>query len=201
MVRLALRMPISALLAFALTLAGCSGDAHVSDSEHSANDNSAAGHGMRAIRSPPASGFSSIDWSVFGRKLFSCLPPSGQSWDQFLPYIRFVDVTGDGVPDALVTGACPSPTSPNPTMVLVLTDRSSPEPKVIGVLPEGAGNYFDGLSVSLSGTEITMRGPAYSRNAPSCCPDLNLVLNYRWRNNHFVQVGRTVRRMSLHDQP
>jgi len=56
--------------------------------------------------------FAGMDWSSFLRPVLGCLPPTGASWDHVVvDTSRYVDVTGDGVPDELLLTACPTSTS------------------------------------------------------------------------------------------
>jgi hypothetical protein len=188
------RIRLSLFLALALGAAACSGGGGQRVSGRSSVSNGSTGHVVREIQSPLASGFAAVDWPIYGRKFFNCLPPSGQIWDQFLPVIRYADVTGDGIPDAVVEGACPSSTSPNPAMVIIFSGASpATRPAEIGRLPEGKNYFFASMDMTLKGAVITLSGLAYGPTARLCCPNLDITLAYRWRAGRFVRVSRAVK--------
>jgi hypothetical protein len=139
-----------------------------------------------------------VDWSVYARKFFGCLSPNGESWNQFLPDVRYTDVTGDGIPDALVIGACPSPTSGNAAQVVIFSGASPRGSlKEIGELPQGSNNYFVSMNVAINGTVISLDGTSYdSPQTPLCCPDAQLTMIYRWHGGRFTQVRRDLRKLA-----
>lgn len=145
--------------------------------------------------------FAGMDWSSFLRPVLGCLPSTGEKWDHVeVSASRYVDVTGDGVPDELLLTACPTSTSANPAQVVVVDGTSTASsPQVIGVLPgvpNGMTNYYSSMSFTTKGTTVTLTGQSYSGNTPMCCPDLMLTITYRWRGGRFVQTRRTVKPVS-----
>ena len=130
------RYRLFVILAVLLSVAACTG----SPAQHPVSQTTTGGPAaVRAVKSPLASAFAAVDWSSYARKFFGCQSPSGESWDQFLPDVRYTDVTGDGIPDALVIGACPSPTSGNPAQVVIFSGVSPHGSlKEIGDLPQGS---------------------------------------------------------------
>jgi len=157
-----------------------------------------ATHPVTEVKSPLASALATTDWSTFGRKYFECAPPSGQAWDQFTPDVFYADITGDHIPDALVIGACPTPTSPNPAMVAIFSVTSARQnPHEIGLLPTDSSDYFTGLHLRVDGPAITISGPAYSSaRQPLCCPDEELSITYRWQAGHLTKISQTARKLS-----
>ena len=126
-------------------------------------------------------------------------PPSGESWGR-VPSGRRVwpDVTGDGVPDALVIGACPSPTSGSAAHVVIFSGASPRGGlKEIGDLPQGSKNFFVSMNVTVKGTVISLDGSSYaSPQSPFCCPDARLTMVYRWSGGRFTQVSRELRKLA-----
>jgi hypothetical protein len=186
------------VVALVLAASGCTGGAASRQNSSETSASESAGRTVKEIQSPPASGFASIDWPVFARKFFGCGAPSGANWDVFLPSIRYADADGDGIPDAVVVGACPTSTSPNPAMVVVFSGASSAaSPAEIGHMPGNAqGNDFASLSVSVKAGTVTLDGEGYSATAPSCCPDEDITLTYQWRHGGFSQTERVVKNMA-----
>jgi hypothetical protein len=183
---------------FVLAASACTGGAVAGQSSSQTSAIGSAGRTVKEAQSPPASGFASIDWPVFARNFFGCGAPSGEDWDVFLPSIRYADADGDGIPDAVVVGACPTTTSSNPAMVVVFSGASpSASPAEIGHMPGNAqDDDFASLSVSVKPGTITLDGEGYSATAHSCCPDEDITLTYQWRHGGFSQTGRVVKNMS-----
>lgn len=192
------RYRLFVILAVLLSVAACSGSPSRHPRSQAAGGNQAAVGAARAIKSPLASAFAAVDWSAYARKFFGCQSPSGESWDQFLPDVRYTDVTGDGVPDALVIGACPSPTSGNAAQVVIFSGASRRGGlKEIGDLPQGSNNYFVSMNVTVKGPVISLDGTSYdSPQTPLCCPDAQLTMVYRWHGGRFTQVSRDLRKLA-----
>ena len=115
----------------------------------------------KAVESPPASAFAAVDWPVYARKFFGCASPSGESWDQLLPDIRYADVSGNGIPDALVIGACPSSTSGNPVEVVIFSGASQPgDLQRSQDLPQESNEYFVSMNLTINmETSSSTQGP------------------------------------------
>jgi hypothetical protein len=187
---------ISLIILLLLASTACSGGAVQRANDHS-KGSVPAGRAPTEVRSPLASEFSVVDWPVYARRFFGCLPPSGESWDQFLPEVRYVDVTGDGVPEALAIGACPSPTSGYPSMVVIFSGTSSRgHLREIGRLPESRHDYFVSLRLTITGGVLTLHGSTYSSGAPLCCPNVALTISYRWRGERFIEIRRSAHKIS-----
>jgi hypothetical protein len=177
-----------------LAVAACAGGSNPAG--HGAD--AGATHPVAEVKSPLASAFAATDWSVFGRKFIGCAPPSGQTWDQFTPDVYYTDITGDGIPDALMVGACPTSTSPAPEMVAIFSGSSvGRNPHKIGLLPTDAGDYFTTLHLSVRGPVITISGAAYGPGkVGGCCPDEELTITYRWQAGRFVKISQGVGELS-----
>lgn len=187
---------ISLIILLLLSSTACTAGAVQRASDHP-KGNASAARTPTEVRSPLASEFSAVDWPVYARRFFGCLPPSGESWDQFLPEIRYADVTGDGVPEALAIGACPSPTSGNPSMVVIFSGTSPGDHlRKIGRLPESRHDYFVNLRVGIKGDVLTLNGSTYSPGTPLCCPNVELTISYRWRGGRFIEIERSSHKMS-----
>ena len=188
------------ILAMLLSITACTGSPSRNPGSQAAGGSpvAAGSASAAAIKSPLTSAFAIVDWSAYARKFFGCGPPSGESWDQFLPDVRYADVTGDRVPDALVIGACPSPTSGNATQVVIFSGASPRGSlKEIGDLPQGSKNYFVSMNVTVKGTVISLDGSSYaSLHSPLCCPDARLTMVYRWSGGRFTQVSRDLRKLA-----
>lgn len=197
-IRVVRRYRLFAILAMLLSIAACTSSPSRHPGSQASGGNSQASAGsVRAIKSPLASAFAAVDWSAYARKFFGCLAPSGESWDQFLPDVRYTDVTGDGIPDALVVGACPSSTSGNPGRVVIFSGASPRGSlKEIGDLPQGSNNYFVTLHVTVKGAVISLDGSSYAPGTPLCCPDARLTIVYRWSGGRFTQVSRDFRKLA-----
>jgi hypothetical protein len=186
------------VLAVILSVTACTGSPARHPGSQAAGANPAAGDAAKAVESPPASAFAAVDWPVYARKFFGCASPSGESWDQFLPDVRYADVTGDGIPDALVIGACPSSTSGNPVEVVIFSGASQPSNlQEIADLPQESNEYFVSMNVTIKGTVISLDGSSYdSPQTPLCCPDAQLTMVYQWHSGRFTQVSRDLRKLA-----
>jgi hypothetical protein len=188
------RWSLAAALVFCL--AACTGPGSGQAASHSTAGVPPSPAVPREVQSPPASAFATVDWPAYARKFFQCQAYSGQSWDVLLPDVQYVDVTGDGIPDALVAGACPSPTTGNGGELVIFSGAStSRDLKEIALLPTGTNNYLLDMSVTVKGNSITLEGASYSSiGTPLCCPDIYVTLIYQWHLGQFTQIGRTVRK-------
>jgi hypothetical protein len=186
------------ILTVLLSVAACSGAPSRHPGSQVSGSSPAAVGPTSAVKSPPASAFAAVDWPAYARKFFGCGSPSGQVWDQFLPDVLYADVTGDDIPDALVTGSCPSPTSGNPVQVVIFSGTlQHGSLKEIGSLPQGRNDYFVTMNVTAKGTVISLDGSSYdSLRTPLCCPNAQLTMVYRWRDGRFSQVSRILRKLA-----
>jgi hypothetical protein len=179
-----------ALALVVLTLAACAATA----------DQTAGGHPSAARLGTPSAlvggePLAHVDWDVVARHALGCAPASGPKWDHLDVRLTYIDVTGDGVKDALVTAGCPSPTSSNPIYVAIFDGASSPAaPRLVAVL--GRSYYFRTVVVMVVGSTITMKGQALSANAAFCCPDERLTVTFMRHGSTFVQSAHRSMPMS-----
>lgn len=97
----------------------------------------------------------------------------------------FGDVNGDGVADAAITYRCiGANASPDTLLVYVATAAG---PRLAATLLRGQEIYV--RQVRPTGDGLTVTGLGYSANAPHCCPDENVRLDYRWSGGQLVLDG------------
>ncbi|GIF04114.1 hypothetical protein [Actinoplanes siamensis] len=106
------------------------------------------------------------------------------------------DVTGDGVPDALVARTCEAATSYWPTTVEVFDGASGANPRRVGTLLTDVGDkdlpWF--RSMSVSGQTVTIKAYGTSPRAERACADLELTYRYDYRGGEFTRTGRQATR-------
>ena len=157
---------------------------------------------LTQARDPRFNPFEDVDWSTAVRTHMKCAPDTGERWDRVEPWMRRVDVTGDGLGEMLVKASCPTTTSSWPENVYVF-DGKSPVgvPTLIGTLPKifiGSpakwGDYLRDVEVSTDGMKIILKSDALSESAAYCCADLRVHLEYEWSKGRFHEVKRVVRK-------
>ena len=101
--------------------------------------------------------------------------------------VRYADLTGDGLTEAIVAAACWTDTSQNPINVFVYdgTDRRTPLARLLTI---GKDQYLKTATVRTKGATITVTSEALSDDAPRCCPDLKITQRYEWRDAEFHRV-------------
>jgi Protein of unknown function (DUF4232) len=98
------------------------------------------------------------------------------------------DVTGDGVPDAIVRAECAHSASEWPDSVYVYSDASG-TPVLIGtLLSQKDGMYAP--SATPSGHAVTLGLVGWSTFAAGCCPDLHYTQTFTWNGSKFVPGAR-----------
>jgi hypothetical protein len=128
--------------------------------------------------------------SVTGRDL-DC-QAIGLGWE--LLNVQHDDVTGDRLPDALVTTACRVATSSAPEQLEVFDGASNPQrPTRIGVLvrerehPAPADDRGVRIrSIAVDHGVVRVTAAAFSTAAANCCPDLLFRRSFRWTKRGFT---------------
>lgn len=99
------------------------------------------------------------------------------------------DVTGDGLPDAIVRAACAHSASEWPDSVYVYSDASG-SPQLIGTLLRQADASY-APHISASGRTVTLGLTSWSHYAAGCCPDLEYSQTFTWTGSAFTAGART----------
>jgi hypothetical protein len=93
------------------------------------------------------------------------------------------DVTGDGLPDAIVQMECAHRTSAWPQIVDVYSDASG-TPTVIGsVLTQREASLV--TTISTHSYTLTLGLVRWSKHAANCCPDLHYTRTFAWTGHAF----------------
>jgi hypothetical protein len=109
--------------------------------------------------------------------------------------VRFADVTGDGIRDALVIVTCEASTSSWPEEVQVFDGSSPPtSPTRIGRLLHRDPAHVRGITLGFRDQSVIVHGRGLSEQAPLCCPDLLVDQSFTWTGRAFKAGPRQVRR-------
>lgn len=107
---------------------------------------------------------------------------------------QYADYTGDGIDEAIILVRCERPTGPSEGYILVYDGSGeSSRPKLLAKLDAGEPSLVS-FSYTLNPPSIMTSGRSYSRNAPLCCPDLQVNAEWRWDGRQFLMVSRESRK-------
>jgi hypothetical protein len=98
------------------------------------------------------------------------------------------DVTGDGIPEAIVRMECRHSASEWPDTVQVYSKTGSTPTSIGTLLAPAASSYATGISAS--GSTVTLHTTTWSSFAPGCCPDLLYVQRFTWTGSSFAAGPR-----------
>lgn len=96
------------------------------------------------------------------------------------------DLTGDGLPEAVVRMECAHSASEWPDTVDVYTESpgSPGTPTMIGsLLTQHDASYAP--AITTQGATVTLGLTTWSKYAPGCCPDLNYTRTFTWTGHGF----------------
>lgn len=106
--------------------------------------------------------------------------------------VVYGDITGDGVPDAVVTLTCSTTTSSNPLQVQAFDGASSPtHPRSLGVLFAGDDPlYLKQATVTIAhGGSVRLSGQALGPDAAlAATPDIHVTQTFTY-SNHALHPG------------
>lgn len=127
-----------------------------------------------------------------GGNWFGALKPCPQDLPIEVQRLERADLTGDGVPEALVARTCEPVTSRWPSTVEIFDGATAEKPRRIGVLLEdvGAADHPWFTSLSVSGGTITVKAHGVSEGSPLACPDLKLTYQYRYAGGKLTRTDR-----------
>jgi hypothetical protein len=98
------------------------------------------------------------------------------------------DVSGDGVPDAVVLARCDTTTGTMPSQLYVFSPAPlSDRPQLLDTLLNG--QQWQAASVRVAGRRIITWGARSSPGVPNCCPDIHRQLAWRWDGAGFQQTS------------
>jgi hypothetical protein len=139
-----------------------------------------------------ANPFAHTDWTTATG--YHC-PSDGQR--VLLDKVVTGDLTGDGVPDAVVVLTCDTTTSSNPVQVAAF-DGSSPDPahpRSLGVLiaADDPAFYVRQATATIAAGTVTVTGQAIGSDEPLAAdPDITLTQTFTYRGGTLVPGPRTV---------
>jgi len=138
---------------------------------------------------PQPDRLANVDWPRF---LAHC--PIGEALGYGMKIDEVVkgEVTGDGFPDTLIVDSCESPTASNPQTVEIFDGNSDPAaPRKLGILMAKDPDYPRRMKVTVSpDRRIVVKALGLQPESPRCCPDLEIVAEFAWRDGAFVSVNR-----------
>jgi hypothetical protein len=94
------------------------------------------------------------------------------------------DVTGDGLPEAVVLARCDASGGTPPSQLYVYTSGTTGAgPRTLATLLDGTEWQVGGVDVN--GGQISVDGAKSSPTAPNCCPDIHRHLSWDWNGSAF----------------
>jgi hypothetical protein len=186
------------LLALSLLFAGC--------------DASSIAGVPTATTTPPTetpipADLSHVDWMNFTYPN-PCTPPSpatvtvvngsaaiGNQWHFSISRPLFGDITGDGVPEAVVPYDCVGAddlgthvfvytgTASAPHQIADLPARTEPQPDIASIYPD---------QMQIANHQLTLVGLGFTPTAAHCCPDLRITNVYNWNGSNLVLASHNV---------
>lgn len=130
--------------------------------------------GGTATRGTAADRLADVEWRTF---VATC-PLAEQK--MLVRIVYTADVTGDGVPDSLVSDTCSTESTHNANTVEVFDGASDPSKprRLATLLSDDAQSIPWVLSLTTSGKTVTIKAGGYSARAPMSCTDLYLTYTY-----------------------
>ena len=109
--------------------------------------------------------------------------------------VATADMTGDGAADSAVARACEGVDEYGPSTVEVFDGSSDPAaPRRLGILLSGDPDYPRRAKVTVSPDRtIVVKALGLQPESPNCCPDLEIVAEFAWRDGVFVSLKRQTR--------
>jgi hypothetical protein len=182
-------------------LAACSSNAQPSASapsssapaSSSAAPSPTASPSHTASPSPSASGqggssvpsWSGVDFAAATRTGTHCLAEVKKN-EVFS--VKYADLTGDGLKEALVTAACPSATSQNPVAVFVYDGQDRKRPlKLLATI--GADHDLTDIKLSTHGHQASITAEGRSTHTGLCCPDLRVTETWTYSGGRLHRTA------------
>ncbi|HKD75226.1 MAG TPA: hypothetical protein VKB76_07010 [Ktedonobacterales bacterium] len=162
---------------------------------------------MPLTATPIPADLSHVDWSNFTYPN-PCAPPSpatvtvvngvaaiGGQFHFSVSRPLYGDITGDGVPEAVVPYDCVGADDLG-THVFVYSGNAS-APHQIGDLPAHSEPQPDIASIypdqmHIANHQLTLVGLGFTATAAHCCPDLRITNVYNWNGSSLVLASHTV---------
>ena len=122
--------------------------------------------------------FAGVDWAAQTRS------PACGGDPNVLQQVVDGDVTGDGIPEAVVLARCDAGAGAPPSQLYVFT------PGALGGAPQLLATLLDGTQWQVRAVDvrdgwIAVDGARSSPAAPTCCPDIHRRLSWHWNGATF----------------
>jgi hypothetical protein len=123
--------------------------------------------------------FAGVDWAALTRS------PACGGVQNVLQQVVDGDVTGDGIPEAVVLTRCDAGAGSPPSQLYVFTTGAlGGAPRLLATLLDGT--QWQVGSVKVRDGRIVVDGAKSSPAAPSCCPDIHRHLSWHWNGATFA---------------
>jgi hypothetical protein len=137
---------------------------------------------------PTSSGVASdwwkhVDFATLSHPDMNCAP-AGLGGKIDVVKVVAADVTGDGLPEAIVRLECAHSASEWPDSVYVYGDASG-TPSLLATLLKQSGSSY-ATSISPGAKAVTLGTATWSSYAPGCCTDLNYTQTFTWDGTSFT---------------
>ncbi|GIH08542.1 hypothetical protein Rhe02_66090 [Rhizocola hellebori] len=141
---------------------------------------------------PPSDRLANVAWLPF---LAHCPIGEAHGFGMKIDSVVKGELTGDQVPDTLVIDSCDSPTGSNPQTVEVFDGASDPAaPARLGILMAQDPDYPRKMQVTVRPDRtVVVKALGLQPESPRCCPDLEIVAEFAWRDGTFVTLTRQTR--------
>jgi hypothetical protein len=138
--------------------------------------------------STPGGGTVASDWAAhvdFGSLAHPDLDCSRAGLGGKVDVLKVIsaDVTGDGVPDAVVRMECAHSASEWPDTVDVYSDTAGTPTMIGSLLTQHDSSYAPTINTHPAG--VTLGLARWSKYAPGCCPDLHYTRTFTWTGHGF----------------
>ena len=114
--------------------------------------------------------------------------PAGLGGKVDVTKVVSADVTGDGIPDAIVRAACAHSASEWPDSVYVYSDATG-TPTLVGTLVNQKASVYV-PSITPTGKAVQLGLLTWSKFAAGCCPDLKYTQTFTWSGSGYVAGPR-----------
>ncbi|KIF70635.1 hypothetical protein HY68_21855 [Streptomyces sp. AcH 505] len=98
------------------------------------------------------------------------------------------DLDGDGSPETVAVVRCDSGSGTPPSGVYVLTKGTAATPRIVATLLDPKAKQSVGTGFAITGGAVLATLLGYSDpSVPSCCPDIQERVSWKWRGGAFVR--------------
>jgi hypothetical protein len=173
-------VPVAVLGALVVGLTACGSPAPTTGTEPPPSASAVPSSVPSSSPALAASPLASADWATVTG--YRC-PSADQK--VLVDQVVYGDITGDGVPDAVVSLTCSTETSSNPLQIEAFDGSSGPaHPRSLGVLISDRDPiYLEKADITIAHPTVTVSGQALGPDAPMAAgPQVRLTQSFTYRD-------------------